>query len=113
MIAIWELYNFKIVKQEIIKATRIMKVLFCSDTFSNFIVNDALGFIYMYTIESRFWTTVKYQLLVDRVEGKVYYDVKYTKLQSDRHIIALCSLDTVLIISLRPTIGVIEQISRP
>lgn len=47
----------------------------------------------MYTIESKFWVTTKYQLLVDRIEGRVYYDVKYAKLQSNRHIVSLCSLD--------------------
>lgn len=67
VIGIWDLNGFKLVKSEIVRKVKITKVLFCCHNSENFIVNDILGYVYMYTIESKFWVSTKYQLLVNKI----------------------------------------------
>ena len=64
------------------------------------VINEK-GYAYLYTIENYFWVAVSHKLLIDH-SGIVYYDVKYAQLESNRQVLALCSLDYVLIVSLKP-----------
>lgn len=57
-------------------------------------------------------TSVKYQLLLDRSDS-VYFDVKYSKLESGREVLAMCEIDGVLLLSLRPWIGIMGRLNRP
>ncbi len=66
----------------------------------------------MYTIENYLWTGVKSQLLIDKSEH-VYYDVKYSKVKSGRQILALSTFNSILLISLKPTIAILGSIERP
>ena len=50
MVLVWDLYNFKVVKQEKVNNCRIIKVLFCSESYEYFVVIDEKGFAYLFTI---------------------------------------------------------------
>lgn len=50
LLIVWDLYSFKVVKTIFLQKNRILKVLFCSDNYENFVSTDSEGYIYMYTI---------------------------------------------------------------
>jgi hypothetical protein len=91
---------------------KILKVLFCSDTNIDFIVNDVEGNITLYTIEKYIWVNLKNQRLFEKTDS-IYYDIKTHTLQSARQIVALCTLNNVIVISVRPDISPMHRIGRP
>lgn len=49
LIVLWDLYSFKVVKKELLHKHRILKAQFC-ENYENFVVSDAGGNVYMFTI---------------------------------------------------------------
>ena len=88
-----------------------MKILFC-ENYENFVTADAGGHVYLFTIENYFWTGIRHQLLLDKTSN-VYYDIKFSKIKSGRHLLTLCSFSSIVLISLKPSIGVLGAIKRP
>ena len=75
--------------------------MFCSETSENFISNDIEGNTYIYTIEKYFWTNLKSQKLLGK-SNTLFYDIRYHELQTKNSLLALCSLDFVVLIALKP-----------
>jgi hypothetical protein len=55
---------------------------------------------------------VRTQLLIDKSDN-VYYDIKYSKVKSGRQILALSTLNSVLLVILKPTVTILGSIERP
>lgn len=96
----------KQVKTVLLQKNRILKVLFTGDGYENFISNDSEGYIYMFTVEKHLWTGVRSQLLIDKTD-KIYYDIKYSKINNGKQILALSTLNSVILISLKPSPSII------
>jgi hypothetical protein len=43
----------------------------------------------------------------------VYYDIKYSKIKNGKQILVLATYNSVLLISLKPTVSIIGSIERP
>ncbi len=66
----------------------------------------------MYTIENYLWTGIKTQLLIDKSEN-IYHDIKYSKVKSGRQILALSTLNSILLVIMKPTVAILGSIEKP
>jgi hypothetical protein len=74
--------------------------------------NDLEGNTYIYTIEKYIWLNLKSQKLLEK-SPHLFYDIRYHELQSGSSLLVLCTLDYVLLISIKPKINVIGKLIRP
>jgi len=110
LITIWDLTTMSEIKKELATDTKIVKMLFCSE--SQFILADLEGNVYLFTIENYFWIKLKKDRLFEK-SNSVFYDVKVHTLQTAVEVIVLCSLEQVLVATYKPKVEAIDRIIRP
>ena len=107
---IWDLYYYSELKRELATRSKIIKLVFCTE--NEFIMNDIEGNIFLYTIEKYLWVNLKSQRIFEKTDA-YFYDIKAHILHSQTQILALCTLDYVLVLSYKPTVTPIARLTRP